>query len=1114
LSALPPSSEHIIAELRNLSRDCTTLARRIQLCQQALEQIQLEDQPLLWAQLHFELGLCWLQSPTGHTAESQESAIECFQQASKVYAPPSVEWLDTAYNLALLYERHLGGQRANNIHLAIALHQEIVQAYAPKEYPVEYAASHIGLARLTFRRQEGDQAENIETATRHCRQALKVLEGSGEAGQLAEAQDLLGVLFRCRLRDDPMQNLEESLRCHQAALSVLEPHQEAFARDWARVHHNIGVTLFQHIGGKRADNLEKAISHFEQALTVRKRDTSPTEWAETKHHLAVAYVERQHGDRAENVARAIEILREVQEVFRREEFPAEWAVNQNALGNAYSRSVYGERSENLERAIQYYQQALQLEDWGDQAEERAMTQHNLGVAYSERVLGDRAENLEKAAECGRKALEAVNCNDLIRWTLIKTDIVDMLWKLANLTRYGDKEGAAALLEEAIAHGEDTASALNKHLLSHHWALVHYNLGNAYSDRIRGDRKENQEEAIKHYRHALEVYTQRNYPTRWADTHNNLGVTFLERLHGNPTFNFRQARDHFEKALKVFDPQAFPVNARRAARNLGNMYLGTHDWRKAHTAYSNAIDAGEILYQAAASDVTRQAELREAIDLYHNDAYCLTRLGSAKEAVQRLEAGKARALGEALALERAALEQATLGDRQAFEATRAQVKRLEEKVRDLGASELGDAPACAFTDCSTELSHARQRLKETIKGICAYVSDFMPEPVFSGLQAAAQKRPLVYVVATSTGGLTLIVHSTGIKQIWSHDLVSKALEDRVQQWFEYYFVYVEARSRYNQARKSVESQETFTSNEKRELESLRMTAMSSERDWLDVLDETTRWLWDVLMDSVTATLRDLGHKTATLIPTGRLTFLPLHAAWRPGDDSSSRRYALDDVAFAYAPSARTLTYVQETAITVPGNCLFAVENPDGSLYYAAQEISAIVKHYPNHWVLSHDLARRDTVLFALPRCDIYHFACHGSNDWREPLDSSLWMASREPLKVRHLLEVPGGHCARLAFLSACETGLVGVELPDEAVGLVAAFLAAGTAGVVSTLWAVDDASTAKLAGRFYANWEEQKRKRQSDPLRALIAAQQWLRDEAGDGGWEHPYYWAGFTFTGM
>ena len=53
-----------------------------------------------------------------------------------------------------------------------------------------------------------------------------------------------------------------------------------------------------------------------------------------------------------------------------------------------------------------------------------------------------------------------------------------------------------------------------------------------------------------------------------------------------------------------------------------------------------------------------------------------------------------------------------------------------------------------------------------------------------------------------------------------------------------------------------------------------------------------------------------------------------------------------------------------------------------------------------------------------------------------------------------------------MLSACETGLAEHGSGDEMVGLVRAFLVAGAARVLASLWPVDDAVTADFMASFY------------------------------------------------
>ncbi|MCP4696649.1 MAG: CHAT domain-containing protein, partial [Gammaproteobacteria bacterium] len=70
-------------------------------------------------------------------------------------------------------------------------------------------------------------------------------------------------------------------------------------------------------------------------------------------------------------------------------------------------------------------------------------------------------------------------------------------------------------------------------------------------------------------------------------------------------------------------------------------------------------------------------------------------------------------------------------------------------------------------------------------------------------------------------------------------------------------------------------------------------------------------------------------------------------------------------------------------------------------------------------------------------------------------------------------------------------------PAEALGLPAAFLQAGMPGVISTLWTVNDLSTAFLLGKFY----QLHRKQGMEPAQALARAQEWLRTATYKDLWE-------------
>jgi CHAT domain-containing protein len=123
----------------------------------------------------------------------------------------------------------------------------------------------------------------------------------------------------------------------------------------------------------------------------------------------------------------------------------------------------------------------------------------------------------------------------------------------------------------------------------------------------------------------------------------------------------------------------------------------------------------------------------------------------------------------------------------------------------------------------------------------------------------------------------------------------------------------------------------------------------------------------------------------------------------------------------------------------------------------------------------------------PESDVLHLACHGWANLADPLSSGLLLATGRQVVLRQLMEMRLR--VRLAVLSACETALPGIELPDEVIGLPTGLLQAGVAGVVASQWAVLDQATAMLMTEFARRWAGGE----VPPAVALRQAQQWLRD---------------------
>jgi tetratricopeptide (TPR) repeat protein len=94
---------------------------------------------------------------------------------------------------------------------------------------------------------------------------------------------------------------------------------------------------------------------------------------------------------------------------------------------------------------------------------------------------------------------------------------------------------------------------------------------------------------------------------------------------------------------------------------------------------------------------------------------------------------------------------------------------------------------------------------------------------------------------------------------------------------------------------------------------------------------------------------------------------------------------------------------------------------------------------------------------------------------------------------------------LTVLAACRTALGGEGDGGALASLTGAFLAAGSRGVVATLWDVDDAATAVFMEQLY-----DRLGRGDPPAEALRRAKQRLR---ADPRWNRPSLWAGYVLIG-
>lgn len=196
----------------------------------------------------------------------------------------------------------------------------------------------------------------------------------------------------------------------------------------------------------------------------------------------------------------------------------------------------------------------------------------------------------------------------------------------------------------------------------------------------------------------------------------------------------------------------------------------------------------------------------------------------------------------------------------------------------------------------------------------------------------------------------------------------------------------------------------------------------------------------------------------LVPHDVLHMVPLHAVELDG-----RPFGLRNPV-SYLPSASTLRYCRSTAAPWADRraVLLADSRADQPLVHARVQTSAIADLFtPRAEVLTGADVTRAAIDERV--ADVWHLACHGEFDDREPGRSGILLADGM-LTAADLLEMRLG--SEMVTLSACRTGLSSLASGDELIGLTRALIYAGASSVVVSLWSVDEISTSVLMEEFY------------------------------------------------
>ena len=766
-----------------------------------------------------------------------------------------------------------------------------------------------------------------------------------------------------------------------------------------------------------------------------------------------------------------------------------------------------DRDQSTERAIAVAQMVISILDANpeiDHPGHRIPVLMNLSVAYGKRLRGDPAWNRNRCMELLAEAIDrAWQAGDIDSWAMAQTNLAKAL-----LDR-----GDADDVEQAREHLELALSHRSRERDPRDWAFTQLHLAMTYERAGSGDRIRNLRKAIYHSTSArdgsrsagdglLHGVSEHNLAAqrlrlsqvdgialadrrRLLDRAEANAINSLRLIHVDASpFHFghawliiakvrieRNDQDgaiaSLQTALTALSADTGPAEAREASRLLIELAEDRDNTELAADAAEKLVEAATTAISAHSRAEDRMSENAKGGTDFRFAAHALVCAGRLGKAVTSLEFGRARELDLLTWPESLDLELLSQLDPD----LRAEIDRVGASFR---ADFLGSSGR-SVSDRSEQFARIRTALRQ----VPTFEKALEPPTLDEIGMAAQPKRPLAYLGSARKGSYAIVMDRSKdgkvtLEAINAPDCDSQSI--------------------------ALLAMAGLYSDGTQVVSSAYLAAQSHAPEYLDSsIEALSPLLGEKLLRPLAEYLDSLDAYGVTIVPAGLLKLMPLHAvSWEV--EGENRRILIDDFDVTFTPSARLgLACMQRVAQRNDDPIrLVGVANPlphPNPLEGAKTELEVIEGLLPagEHLVLKGGEATKERVLEALPSATHAHFACHGEGRFMEPtLSSALSLSDEEELTALEVasLEIQ----ARLVVASACETGVVqGYKSIDEALGLATAFIAAGAAGVVSTLWEVDDLATALIVSKFYEGLLLEK----ISPTAALRRAQLWMRDADSD-----------------
>jgi tetratricopeptide (TPR) repeat protein len=941
-------------------------------------------------------------------------------------------------------------------------------------------------ARFQETGASADLSEAVEVAARAL--AVASPDDASYATILSTAGTAFAISFE-KLGDGA--NLDEAIAAFRKAAEVLRAKGRG-----GPILSNLGMALgLRYERTASMDDLTEAIEASEAAVTGTPREH--TEFPRTQTALASLLGTRsaRTGERTD-LDRAIELAGEALELTTR--MSPERADRLSVLGALLDlRSRQTMVIADAEAAISVLEAALAAarSTGAGQAEYSS----RLGIAYLQRALTQpvhsrKRADMDAAVDHLRRAVDSIPQEHS---SLRAAWVANLAGALQD--RY-ELVGATADLDEAIERMQQAAASTPG--VHADYAGMLSNLGSLLGLQARRTRRDVDLEAAEHAISRALRARQIDDPGRPLDEF-NLALILHDR------FEQSGGRIHAVDAVELFGRAAKAETLRAHQRVLAvrlgcGLAAALGDWDTALAEYETAV---ELLAVAAWHGLEREDRvfgLSQAAGLASDAAAAALHADQPERAVALLEQARGVLLGHALDMrtDRTLIrgQDPDLADR--MDTVRAQLDqadRIPLPVIPVGT----DNPAGAWQPrvSVSEQSRRRQELSREWDTLVAQartlpgLTGFLRPLTFGQLRHAADEGPVLIVNASRHRCDLLIMSARELRVVPLPDIDVHGVADEAAKLQQ---ALTEAYNSPDQLRRADSK-----------------------------LRETLAWLWDHV---VSLAVQELGlvpadHEDAPLprlwwCPTGIMSFLPLHAAGHYpsfGKPQTAGRTLLDYAASSHTPTLRALIDARQRSRTHGTSgatrvLTFALPETPGlkPLPQVKAEIQMLQARFPRMTSRIGPNASRSELLAQLPHHDVLHFSGHGGQDPLDPTRAILCTYD-QPTALSDLIRLEVTH-AHLAFLSACQTAVGAVSLPDESIHISGALQLAGFPHVIATQWSISDSIAPQVAERLYELLTEPGNQRGNavDAHRAgeiLNHVLRSLRDRYP------PIFWAPFVHSG-